>query len=320
MAEISRKISHVEESMRDNAIFQTWTQKWGVIVRPAFRIDKVKFDFVEVGAEGKGNSFVVYMDTIRFGAQCLDNWAYDVLHDRRMEHILAAEAKAEEKYPKAYKYVTGENAEKSIGIMNASSGKGYCLNASDVKNGKKVFANIPVSFHDLRILSENFLRAYSARRKELEEIRIKAEAEQVKAIMEAKKSGNSATEEGNPFDETPVSNDTAPANEAPVPDVTENVTEKPVENKKSEPEYVQETFRAVSGLEDKGQFHELSAATANGEAVSVRFMKDKAVWYEPETWEKFQKHFKEARTGSSSRFMATGAWGKNGDAFYVTSM
>lgn len=177
MAKASRNISHIEEQMNANAIFDTWTQTWGIKIYPAYGIDKLKFSFIEKGASGKGKSFDIYMECLRDGAQCFDNWAYDILHGR-MERILANEKQAGEKYPKTFKYTTGENAEKSLGIMNSTNG-GYCINASvPGSDNKKIFCNIPISFHDLRHIAERYMISYQKRKDELEQIREKAAKEQ----------------------------------------------------------------------------------------------------------------------------------------------
>ena len=176
MAKASRTISHIEEQMSENTILNMWTQNWGIKVYPAYGIDKLKFSFIEKGAQGKGKSFDIYMECLRDGAQCFDNWAYDILHGR-FERVLAREKEAGERYPNAYKYTTGESAEKSVGIMN-SNGGGYCINASvPGEDGKKNFCNIPVSFHDLRHLAERYIVSYESRKDALEQIRVKAEAD-----------------------------------------------------------------------------------------------------------------------------------------------
>ena len=155
MAKQSRKISHVQEQMEQNAIYDSWTQTWGLKVYPAYGIDKLKFSFIEKGSSGKGKSFDIYVECLRDGAQCFDNWAYDILHGR-LERVLSAE--------------------KSVGIMNSTNG-GFCINASvPGSDNKKVFCNIPVSFHDLRHIAERYMVSYEPRKKALEEIRAKAEA------------------------------------------------------------------------------------------------------------------------------------------------
>ncbi len=178
MAKASREISYIEEQMKDNNLFELWTQKWGVKVYPWYSADKIKFSFIEKGAEGKGKSFEIYMNTQKDGIICFDDWAYDILHDRRFEANMLAEAKSGEKYPVGYKFITGESGEKSIGIANASSGQGYCINAviPDSKDpSKKIIANIPVRFHDLRKLAERYVRSYESRKEELEQTRRTAE-------------------------------------------------------------------------------------------------------------------------------------------------
>lgn len=185
-----RSVSMVQEQMEKNVLFELWTQTWGVKVYPWYAVDKLKFSFIEKGQEGKGKSFSICMDANREGINCFSNWAYDILHDRRFESVLAAEAKNNEKYPKYYRYVTGDNAEKSIGVMNSSKG-GYCLNASiPGPDGKKIFANIPLGFHDLRILAERFERSYQTRLDQLEEIRVQAEKRISEEIGKYAKAGN----------------------------------------------------------------------------------------------------------------------------------
>ena len=180
MAKASRTMSLIEEQRRDNSILSIWTKKNGLIVRPWYKVDKVVYDVIEVGEQGAG--IQVCQSTLG-QANCLDDWAYDILSsNRRFEAIMQAESKAGEKYPKAYKWVTGESAEKSIGIANSSSGNGYVIN---VNEGNKHY-NIPVSFHDLRRFSEAYLRSYETRKEELEQIRLTAEAESLKARQAAK--------------------------------------------------------------------------------------------------------------------------------------
>lgn len=171
-----REKSHELEKAENNIIFETWTGSWGVKVYPYYEKDKLIFSFIEKGASGAGKSFDIWVDTLRDNPSntCFDDWAYDILHDRRFESILAAEAKAGEKYPKYFRFTTGDNGDKSIGICNSTSG-GYCLNASVPGEKGKVFCNIPLNFHSLRHMAENFIRSYESRRCYLEEIRKGAE-------------------------------------------------------------------------------------------------------------------------------------------------
>lgn len=168
-----RNMSYAEGAARDNSLFTAWTTKWGIHVRPWFSMDKLRFCFVEVGKEGKGNSFDIYMDIVKYGFPCFKKWVFDI-RSGRLERVLAAEAKAGEQYPKFYKYATGDKGTKLIGICNSRNG-GYLINASVLKNGKRVAANVPVDLGDLLLLADNFTRAYEAREQELLNIRIEAE-------------------------------------------------------------------------------------------------------------------------------------------------
>ena len=165
--EKSKDKSYIQKSAEKGAFMTLWGKTWGLSVYPAYGIDKVKFSFIEVGAEGKGKSFDIYVDTVRDGAQCFDNWAFDILNDRRFERVLAEEAKAGNKYPVAYKYVTGENGEKGVGICNSTAAGKYSFQGEiPGADGKKVYANVQCNFNDLRRLAENFVKSYEARREE----------------------------------------------------------------------------------------------------------------------------------------------------------
>lgn len=170
-----REISYAESAAKDNSIFTAWTRKWGIHVRPWYAMDKLKFSFVDVGKSGKGDSFDICMDIVKYGFPCFKKWVNDILSPtRRFEMILAQEAKEGEQYPKHYKYVTGNKGDKSIGICNSKNG-GYVINASINKKGKRIIANIPVDFGDLMMLAQNFLDSYEERASYLTEIRKEAE-------------------------------------------------------------------------------------------------------------------------------------------------
>lgn len=141
MAKEARKLSRRQEMANEGTINAQYTQNaWFVKVKPAFSIHKILIDFVEKGKKGSG--FGIYVDLDLF-----DNWMDDVL-SRTFARMLRAELEAGEKYPKYYKYVTGENGEKSVGFAN-STGKsgGYVINGSTVVNGSRVFANVPVDYN-----------------------------------------------------------------------------------------------------------------------------------------------------------------------------
>lgn len=192
MAKASRTISLVEEERSENVIFEKWTQTWGLKVYPWYNADKLKFSFIEKGAEGAGKSFDIYMDTYKDDSPCFDDWAFDILHDFRFERNMANEAKEGKIFPEHYTFVTGENAEKNLGIMNSKNG-GYCINASDGskdENGKKIYANIPISFHGLRKLAETHTRQYQKRKLYLDDMREKAEKKYQETRMENQSSQN----------------------------------------------------------------------------------------------------------------------------------
>lgn len=135
----------------EGVIAAQYTQNgWFVKVKPAFTINKVIFSFVMKGKSGDG--FDIYMDLDRF-----DNWVDDI-QSRILLRVLAEEKAANEQYPKTYKYVTGENGEKSVGICNSSKGASFVLNGCTVKDGSKVYANVPVDFDWLRTMAKYFKR------------------------------------------------------------------------------------------------------------------------------------------------------------------
>ncbi len=175
-----REMSYAEEAAKDGSIFSAWTRTWGLHIRPWYDKDKLKFSFVEVGQKGKGKSFDIYMDIIKYGFPCFKKWANDIKSpSRRFERILAAEAEAGEKYPKAYKYVTGEKGNKTIGICNSTNGS-YCINASIMTDKGTVYANIPVDFGDLELIVDAFNQGYAGRLVELEEYRFEKSEELAK--------------------------------------------------------------------------------------------------------------------------------------------
>lgn len=145
-------------------IAEQYTQNgWFVKIKPIFSLDKknefaynrptVLFSFVEKGKKGSG--FDVYVDMDVF-----DLWADDVLDiGRTFKKTLEAESEAGEKYPVTYKYITGSNGEKSVGFCKSTARGAFAtVNGSTVKDGKKVFANVPVDYNWLRICMKWYRR------------------------------------------------------------------------------------------------------------------------------------------------------------------
>lgn len=151
-----REISRRQEMANEGVINAQFTQKgWFVKVKPAISIHKIIFDFVEKGKNGSG--FAIYVDLDTF-----DNWVDDIL-DRTMLRVLASEKEANESYPKFYKFTTGENAEKSVGIANSTGNNGgYVINATTVVDKKKVYANVPVNYDWLKTTAKYYRRVTKA--------------------------------------------------------------------------------------------------------------------------------------------------------------
>lgn len=124
---------------------------WFVKIYPAYEIDLVKFAFVKKNTKGEG--FDVYMTMDK-----MDIWADDIL-SFRLKKVIEAEKAEGSQYPKAYKYITGENGAKSIGICPSTTDGAFAtINGCSLVNGKKVYANVPVDYDWLRITAKWFKR------------------------------------------------------------------------------------------------------------------------------------------------------------------
>lgn len=144
----SKRRKEIEEGIIAN---QYTLENWFVKIYPAYVIDLVRFSFVMKGHNGEGFDIYVSMDK-------MDLWCDDIL-SFRMQKIIEAEKAAGEKYPKYYKYITGTDGSKSVGFApSTAKGAFAVINASVVKDGKKVFANIPVDYDWLRIMAKWFRR------------------------------------------------------------------------------------------------------------------------------------------------------------------
>lgn len=197
---VSRTRSYAEEAALDNSLFTVWTLNWGVKVHPWFDKDKLKFSFIEKGKAGKGKSFDIYMDIVKYGAPCWEKWSNDILSpSRRFEAVLAGEKQQGEQYPKAYKFITGVKGSKSIGFCNSKNGK-YCLNATV----PGTFANIPLDFGDIMMLAKNIDEAYRERRCQLMEIRKKAEEESARYYKDSDAEAFDKEQRMEQYEEEPV--------------------------------------------------------------------------------------------------------------------
>ena len=163
MAEASRKKSKAQALAEEGAFLAAYTQKsWFVKIKPAFGIDKAVFSFVKKGESS--THFDVYME-----ADLLDIW-FDDLKNYVVERTLLQEQAAGEKYPKGYKYVTGENGEKSVGFVASQTAGCITVNGKD----GNMYANVPVPIRDLKAAAKRYQTAYKARSEELARTTVEA--------------------------------------------------------------------------------------------------------------------------------------------------
>lgn len=161
--------------------YQLTDGSWFVRIYPCLNIGKYKFSFAQKGSNGKG--FDVYMDI-----EDLELWVDDILDaSKTLLKTIIAEKKANEKYPKTYKYVTGENGMNSLGIGVATvNNNGFAvINGSGLvtetnENGesttKKRYANVPVDYNWLRKFAKEFRRETSSYFRKMTELTLKTAA------------------------------------------------------------------------------------------------------------------------------------------------
>ena len=277
----SRKESHAQETASKGAFCTLWGQKWGLSIYPAYGIDKVKFSFIEIGSAGKGKSFDVYIDTIRDGAACFDNWAEDI-ELGVMWRVLKAEKDAGEKYPKEYKFQTGENAEKSLGITNAQNG-GYLFNASTLgEDGKKVFANIQCNRGDLIRLAKRFKQTYEARLTELNQIMLKAASDYKKQDARAMET------ESNAPTPAPVPETTASETPAPEPKAEAKQETKKAEQKAETKTVEVKSLTPLTLMKNEKDLC-MQVITKDNLKKNVIFRTSDTSRLDPDLWKKFRK-------------------------------
>lgn len=156
----TKKCKRVSASLNGVIAEQYTLDGWFVKVKPIFSLDpknafaynwpSIEFSFVKKGSNGEG--FDIYMDMDIF-----DLWADDVLDKTFMRNI-ESERAAKKQYPEIYKYVTGSNGEKSVGFCPGRNGSSIVINGCTVKDGKKVYGNVPVSYDWIRTLMKWYRR------------------------------------------------------------------------------------------------------------------------------------------------------------------
>lgn len=187
-----RDISNIEADCAEGLLFCGWTNKWGVKVYPWYEKDLVTFAFIEKGKQGKGKSFDVSVPAKKNYIFDFADFAHEILHDVRTPYdfvsVMKSEREQGEQYPKRYRFSSGSDGEKSLGFCNSNlDGGEYCLNASAVKDGKKVIVNMPMSYYDVYELAEAFVETYKDRHEKLKKIRtegIIARGERIKATTQ----------------------------------------------------------------------------------------------------------------------------------------
>lgn len=177
-----RTVSYAEENAKAGLLFAAWTQKWGLKVYPWYSMDRIKFSFIEKGASGKGKSCDVCVNTVKDYAFTFEDFKHEFLHDIETPYdflqTMAYEKehpvknKAGVQMPGRYRFVTGKNGEKYVGIMPSSDGKGYVICGQAVVNGTYVHPMIRVSYYDLYHIVKAYDETYEERRAELKALRL----------------------------------------------------------------------------------------------------------------------------------------------------
>lgn len=174
-----KRITENQQNAEEGIFGVYYGSEWFVKIKPAFGtngkgIDRVLFAFVNFkkDKETKKVTFVKSFD-IYMHINIFDIWADDILSGRFMD-IINKEAAAGESYPKYYKFETGTSNEKSVGFMYSSKKDGPAINASDIVEGRKVYATLPLDEIWLRSIAKQFQRTVAPRYLELDSIMMKA--------------------------------------------------------------------------------------------------------------------------------------------------
>lgn len=167
-----RDKSTTQERCEEGSLFKTWTQTWGVSIKPVYSMDKVRFEIIDRSKSGKSFNVDVpakkdnVLDFTNFCEEVL--WSPDKPYKRMFVKVMAQELSDGVKYPKRYKWVTGFDGEKSVGFANSTKG-GYVLNA----NNGDLHVNIPLSDVAIEDICIEFMETYAKRLEELKTLRNK---------------------------------------------------------------------------------------------------------------------------------------------------
>lgn len=125
---------------------------WFCTVKPAYKIDKVQFDFVKKGTNAK-SAFSIYVDMDRFDLLC-----DDILSGRFYRLLEEDKGNAN---PQAWNYVTGENGSKELHI-GAGRNTAIVIRGRDKKIEGALGTVGVMGYDDLRILAKDFRRTSAA--------------------------------------------------------------------------------------------------------------------------------------------------------------
>lgn len=273
-----REVSYIEQQSDEGVLFEVWTTKWGLKVYPWYSMDKLRFSFIEKGAKGKGKSFDVSISTKRNGFFDFESLMHEVLHDIRTPYdfvtVLAKEKEAGEQYPKRYRFITGSNGEKSVGICNSSNG-GYCINGKTVKDGKAVFANIPCSYYDIYNIVTAYNETYEARRNELKGLLANGISNLEKRIKDSKEQPD-ADPEAVLEDENSQSAENAQSKESTPTQIKKPDTDSTEEKSEGKKPNGIKVITASEMTQNTNGDYLVSAKKADGTLIDIRIPQDTA--------------------------------------------
>jgi len=281
--EATRKISKRREMANEGVLHSQFTQNgWFVKIKPAFSIERVVFSFVQKGTNGSGFDIYMDMDVFRI-------WMEDV-RSGAFARTIAAEKAAGEKYPKAYKYTTGESAEKSVGF-GVTTGSSFCvINGKTFKDGKNVYANIPVDLTWMRVLAMYFFGVAEEKYKELFAATLNGSNAYRANIAEvtesdAAPSGQNPQAEAPVMAEQPVKTDDEPIAVGFMPSYSAEATASPVKKSVEEKVY---SVKAVGDVitSPKGSYS-VPVVTADNINLELVILQERLGKYDQPTQKKF---------------------------------